>query len=78
MQVGLLGGLVDGEDRIDDGGRQALSEAGAELGGERGPGDREEELAVDIAGELELVEELRQSAEAPGNLGWDGPAKTNL
>jgi hypothetical protein len=62
VQVGLLSGLVDGEDGIDNTGRQALSEAGAKLGGEGGPGDGEEELAVDIAGKLELVEELQQSA----------------
>ncbi len=72
VQVGLLGGLVDGEDRIDDGRRQALSKARAKLCGEGGPGDREEELAVDIAGELKLVEELQRVSRrsgAPG-LGW--------
>jgi hypothetical protein len=66
VQVGLLRRLVDCEDGIDDGGRQALGKTGAELGGEGGAGDREEQLAVDIAGELELVEELRQSAAARG------------
>jgi hypothetical protein len=62
VQIRFGRGLVDGEDGIDDVGCEALSKAGAQLGGERCPGDGKEQLAVDFTGELELVEELRQSA----------------
>lgn len=58
VQIGLLGGLVDSEDGIDDRGGQRLGKAGTQLCGERGSGDGEEELTVDFAGKLELVEEL--------------------
>jgi hypothetical protein len=62
VQVGLLGRLVDGENGIDDVGGKALGKAGTELCGKGGPGNRQEKLAVDFAGKLELVEELRESA----------------
>jgi hypothetical protein len=73
VQVGLLALLVDGQDGVDNSGCQALGEAGVQLGGEGGPGDREEELAVDVTGKLELVEELRQSAEFRRALGSKQP-----
>jgi hypothetical protein len=73
VQVGLHTVLVDGQNGVDNSGCQTLGEAGAQLGGEGCPGDREEELAVDVAGKLELVEELRQSAEFRGALGSKQP-----
>lgn len=67
VEVRLGGGLVDSENGIDDIGREALGQAGAEFCGKGGSGDGEEELAVDFAGELELIEELRESANVQGH-----------
>ena len=58
VQVGLRGGLVDGKNGVDNIGRQALGQATAQLGRERGTSNGEEELAVDFSGDLELLEEL--------------------
>ncbi|EPE05131.1 hypothetical protein F503_03736 [Ophiostoma piceae UAMH 11346] len=57
VQVGLGGGLVDGEDSVDDVGRELVGEGGVELGGQGGAGHGQQQLAVDLLGQLELVEE---------------------
>jgi hypothetical protein len=58
VQVGLGGGLVDGQDGVDNGGSQPIGEGAVELGGERGLGDAEEELTINLLGQLEAIEEL--------------------
>ena len=63
VEVGLGRGLVDSEDGIDNIGGQALGQAGAKLGRKRCARDGKEELAVDLAGKLEVIEELRQCQE---------------
>jgi hypothetical protein len=59
MQVGLLGGAVDGEHGIDNVRGELLGEGVVQLGGEGGAGNREEQLAVNGPLELVLFEELR-------------------
>jgi hypothetical protein len=59
VEVGLSRGLVDCQHGIHDIRSQLGCEAGVELGGEGRLGDGEEEFAVDLAGQLELVKELR-------------------
>ena len=58
VQVGFLGGLVDGQDGIDDVGRELLGQGGVQLGRERCSGDGEEELPVDFFRQLEIIKKL--------------------
>lgn len=58
MQIRLLRGPVDGEHGIDNVRGELLSESIIQLRGEGCAGNREQQLAVNGAFELELVEEL--------------------
>lgn len=58
MQVGLRGRLVDGQDSVDNVGRQLGGQSRVELGRKGCPGDIEEKVAVDLLLKLELVKEL--------------------
>jgi hypothetical protein len=49
---------VDGEDGIDDVGGKLLGEGTVQFGGKGGTGNRKQQLAVNGALELEIVEEL--------------------
>lgn len=59
VQVGLRGGLVDGQDGIDDVGGQFLGQGGVELGGQGSTSDGEEKFPVDLLGQLEGIEEFQ-------------------
>jgi hypothetical protein len=60
VKVWLGRGSVDGENGIDNIGREFLGEGTVEFRAERRPGNRQEEFSVDRALELELVEELER------------------
>lgn len=58
MQVGLGGSLVDGQDGVNNVGRELGCQCRVELCRKRGTRDVEEEVSVDILGQLERVQEL--------------------
>ena len=63
MQVGLRGGLVDGQDGVDDVGCELARKGRVELGGEGRPGDVQKELSVNFLGQLEGIEELQHMSD---------------
>jgi len=58
LGVGARGRSLDGEYGVDDRGGERGSEGGVEFGGERGVGDGDQGGTVDLAGDLEFVQEL--------------------
>ena len=63
VEVGLLGGALDGKDGIDNVRGELLGEGIVQLGGKRRPSDREEEFAVNGPRKLEIVEELEKRSD---------------
>ena len=66
VKVGLRGGLVDGQNGVDDVRSELRCESAVELGGKSGSRDVEEELSVNVLSDGEILEELyRQLADKP-------------
>lgn len=61
VKIGLGWGLVDGQNGIDDIRSELVRECCVELSGERSPRHVEKELTVDLLGELEVIQELRET-----------------
>jgi hypothetical protein len=58
VQIGLGGFLVDGENSVDNGGRESLGKRGIELSCEGGSRNAEQQFSVDLLGQFEFIEEL--------------------